>query len=106
MVNICKGQTPGKIFPKRFEQDVEKELYSAFQTIGKRAEKKISQKDYPSAMKELSLLRKPIDDFFNGVLVMVEDDKIKANRLSLLGKIAHLFFKIGDFSKITTIDKS
>lgn len=106
VVNICKGQTPGKIFPKRFEQDVEKELYSAFQTIGKRAEKKISQKDYPSAMKELSLLRKPIDDFFNGVLVMVEDDKIKANRLSLLGKIAHLFFKIGDFSKITTIDKS
>ncbi len=106
VVNISKGQIPGKIFPKRFEQDVEKELYAAFQTIGKRAEKKISQKDYASAMKELSLLRKPIDDFFNGVLVMVEEDKIKANRLSLLGKIAHLFFKIGDFSKITTIEKS
>ncbi len=106
VVNISKGQIPGKIFPKRFEQDVEKELYAAYQTIGKRAEKKISQKDYASAMKELSLLRKPIDDFFNGVLVMVEEDKIKANRLSLLGKIAHLFFKIGDFSKITTIEKS
>jgi glycyl-tRNA synthetase beta chain len=106
VVNISKGQISGKIFPKRFEQDVEKELYAAFQTIGKRAEKKISQKDYASAMKELSLLRKPIDDFFNGVLVMVEEDKIKANRLSLLGKIAHLFFKIGDFSKITTIEKS
>lgn len=106
VVNISKGQIPGRIFPKRFEQDVEKELYSAFQTIGKRAEKKISQKDYPAAMKELSLLRKPIDNFFNGVLVMVEEDKIKANRLSLLGKIAHLFFKIGDFSKITVIEKS
>jgi glycyl-tRNA synthetase beta chain len=53
-------------------------------------------------LKELSLLRKPVDEFFNGVLVMAEDEKIRNNRLSLLIKIAQLFLKIGDFSKITT----
>jgi glycyl-tRNA synthetase beta chain len=105
VVNISKGHIPGRIYPKRFEQDVERELFSAFQTINKKAEKRISQKDYPGALKEMTLLRQPIDEFFNGVLVMVEEDKIKANRLSLLGKIAHLFFKIGDFSKITTSEK-
>jgi glycyl-tRNA synthetase beta subunit len=37
------------------------------------------------------------------VLVMAEDEKIKSNRLSLLGNIAQLFLKIGDFSRIITM---
>jgi glycyl-tRNA synthetase beta chain len=53
-------------------------------------------------LKELTSLRKPVDEFFDGVMVMAEDEKVKENRLSLLANIASLFFKIGDFSKIAT----
>ncbi len=102
VVNISKSHPPGKINPKRFENPVEEKLFDAYERIGKTAEEKIAQKAYLSALKELSLLRGSVDEFFDGVMVMAEDEKVRANRLSLLANIAQLFFKIGDFSKITT----
>jgi glycyl-tRNA synthetase beta chain len=103
VVNISKSHPPGRISMKRFEKPVEKNLFVACQEIGRRAEEQIMRKDFPAALKELSLLRKPVDEFFEGVMVMAEDEKVKKNRLSLLAHIARLFFKIGDFSKITTV---
>jgi glycyl-tRNA synthetase beta chain len=102
VVNISKSHVLGEVNTRQFENACEQELFEAYGKIEKKAGEKISQKDYTSALKELSLLRKPVDEFFNGVLVMAEDEKIRNNRLSLLIKIAQLFFKIGDFSKITT----
>jgi glycyl-tRNA synthetase beta chain len=103
VVNISKSHIPGAVEPRRFENAVEVQLFDAYQKIGKKALEKISQKDYTLALRDLSLLREPVDDFFNGVLVMAEDEKIKSNRLSLLGNIAQLFLKIGDFSRIITM---
>jgi len=102
VVNISKSYPPGKVSPKRFENPAEERLFEAYERIGKTAEENIAQKAYLSALKELSLLRGAVDEFFDGVMVMAEDEKVKANRLSLLANIAQLFFKIGDFSKITT----
>ena len=102
VVNISKSHTPQKIDPRRFESNVEGRLFEAYSTIGQKATEKIAQKDYPAALKDLSSLRQPVDEFFDGVMVMAEDEKIKNNRLSLLSSISQLFFKIGDFSKMTT----
>lgn len=102
VVNISKSHTPQKIDPRRFESDVESKLFETYRTIGQKATEKIAQKDYPAALKDLSSLRQPVDEFFDGVMVMAEDEKIKNNRLSLLSCISQLFFKIGDFSKIST----
>jgi glycyl-tRNA synthetase beta chain len=102
VVNISKSHIPGKINPRLFESPVEHGLFKAFRKASEKAEDMIARKDYPPALRELSGLRKPVDEFFDGVLVMAEDERIKKNRLSLLGNIARLFFKIGDFSKITT----
>ena len=46
-------------------------------------------------------MKKPIDDFFDGVMVMVEDEAIRNNRLALLNNIGQLFLRIADFSKLT-----
>jgi len=102
VVNISKSHIPGAVDPKRFENVVEGKLFEAYQTIGKKAAERIAQKDYRLALKELSSLRKPVDDFFDGVLVMAEEKIIRKNRLSLLSHIGQIFFKIGDFSKIST----
>jgi glycyl-tRNA synthetase beta chain len=102
VVNIAKSHPPGTINPELFENPVEGRLFEAYQKILQAAEGKITEKAYRSALKELSLLRGPVDEFFDGVMVMAEDDKVKANRLSLLANIAQLFSRIGDFSKIST----
>jgi glycyl-tRNA synthetase beta chain len=51
---------------------------------------------------ELASLREPVDDFFEKILVMAKDEKIRFNRLSLLEKISRLFYEMADFSKIVT----
>ena len=45
-------------------------------------------------------MKKPIDEFFDQVMVMVEDEAIRQNRLALLDQIGKLFLKIADFSKL------
>jgi glycyl-tRNA synthetase beta chain len=49
----------------------------------------------------MTQMRKPIDTFFDKVMVMVEDEIIRNNRLALLDGIGQLFLKIADFSKLT-----
>ncbi len=49
------------------------------------------------ALIEMTKMRKPIDDFFEGVMVMVQDEAVKNNRLALLDKIGSLFLKSGRF---------
>jgi glycyl-tRNA synthetase beta chain len=46
-------------------------------------------------------MKKPIDDFFDKVMVMVEDQKIRNNRVALLNQISQLFLRIADFSKLS-----
>jgi len=62
----------------------------------------IKYNDYQSVFMELATLRKPVDDFFNKVLVMAKDDAVRFNRLSLLKEISDMFHMIADFSKIVT----
>ncbi len=102
VVNIARAHAAGAVNPQRFENPVERELYAAYLSVSQKAAEKINQKMYTLALKELASLRNPIDRFFEGVMVMAEDENIRTNRLSLLGNIAQLFFRIGDFSKITT----
>ena len=49
----------------------------------------------------MASLRGRVDAFFDGVLVMAEDPKVRSNRLALLGNIAGLFEKFADFSKLS-----
>jgi len=62
----------------------------------------ISCGDYSGVLSELARLRKPVDAFFETVLVMAEDEKVRFNRLSLLEEISTLFHDVADFSKIVT----
>jgi glycyl-tRNA synthetase beta chain len=55
---------------------------------------------YEGRLRALAGLRAPVDRFFDDVLVMAEDEKIRANRLGLLSQALSLFYRIADISKL------
>jgi len=57
-------------------------------------------KEYVALLQDLAGLQQPIDDFFDNVMVMVEDEKVRANRLLLLSKLRELFLQVADISLI------
>lgn len=81
-------------------EQVEKDLYKAYDDASDKAEKEIAAQDYAGAIATLSQLAAPIDAFFDGVMVMDKDEKIKNNRLGLLKLVDNLICQVADFSKI------
>ncbi|MDP7169358.1 MAG: hypothetical protein QF701_16660, partial [Nitrospinota bacterium] len=55
---------------------------------------------YAGVMEKVTALRPAVDRFFDEVLVMAEDEKLRRNRLALLGRVGALFTPVADFSKI------
>jgi glycyl-tRNA synthetase beta chain len=62
--------------------------------------------DYRSALSHVASLRPILAKFFDEVMVMVEDEQVRANRLGILGKIYTSFSTIADFSEIVTEGKT
>ena len=101
-MNILKGLTSTmEINPPLFSEPVEKNLYQSFLKARENISRFLSQKDYETALLEMTQMKKPIDEFFDGVMVMVEDETVRNNRLALLDEIGKVFLKIADFSKLT-----
>lgn len=80
--------------------DAEKALYAAIKTASGDAAKAVETEDFRSAMQALSILRAPVDKFFEDVLVNDEDNAVRANRLALLKAIREATGTVADFSKI------
>ena len=102
--NILKDFRNPHVDVNLLKDEAEIRLFSAFDNIKIRVEKGIAENNFNFALGELATLRPPVDAFFNNVMVMDKDEKIRFNRLSLLAEISALFHKIADFSKIVTTD--
>lgn len=81
-------------------EQVEKDLCKAYEAAASKVEKEVAAQDYADAIATLSQLAAPIDAFFDGVMVMDKDEKIKNNRLGLLKLVDNLICQVADFSKI------
>ncbi|MBZ9851979.1 glycine--tRNA ligase subunit beta [Mesorhizobium sp. CA14] len=86
--------------PALFREGAEKKLYAAVNQAEKEAGQAIQNEDFSAAMLSLSVLREPVDSFFEGVLVNDEDQAMRANRLALLARIRAATDQVADFSKI------
>ncbi len=84
----------------------EKNLAAFVETEGQKIEENRSKQKYGEALVLLSTAREPVDAFFDKVMVMVEDDKVRANRLALLQTLLREFSTIADFSEIVTEGKA
>jgi len=84
----------------------EKELIAYLEQAGPKIADYRHRKSYLDALRLLSTAREPVDKFFDKVMVMVEDERVRANRLALLQKLLSEFSTIADFSEIVTEGKA
>jgi len=102
-----KGIEPALKFeylPEAVEE--EKALMAYMERTDARVEAHRGKKEYLDALLLLSTAREPVDKFFDKVMVMVDDEKVRANRLALLRTLQKEFSTIADFSEIVTEGKA
>ena len=86
-------------------EDSEKQLAAAIPETAAAVRKLREEKNYSAALAHISRLRQPVDLFFDKVMVMVDDERVRANRLALLRDLLSEFSTIADFSEIVTEGK-
>ena len=101
-----KGITPAATFESLAESAHEEKTLAAYIEVnGPRVDALRKKKEYGDALMLLSTAREPLDTFFDKVMVMVEDERVRANRLALLRTLLREFSTIADFSEIVTEGK-
>ena len=93
--NILSQQQPAPaVDPSLFEGDAERALHKAVESAAG------SDSDDEARLRGLAGLRGPVDRFFDDVLVMAKDERIRGNRLALLRDTLALFYRIADIQKL------
>lgn len=100
LANITKGKEAAAVQSALFADDAEKNLWAAYETASVEAKKAYDACDYAAALPALRTLTQPINDYLDKVMVMVDDEAVKANRISTLLTVLDLFNIWGDFSKL------
>lgn len=98
--NITKVYEDEGVDQALFQDTVEAGLYAALLAAENVVPGLIEGRKYEDALDALVVLKAPIDAFFVGVMVMVEEEAIRRNRLALLVRVRSLFRQYADFSKI------
>ena len=90
-----------KVTKARFEDDAEKTLYNALTNAREKVTPMLEQRRYAEILNELAGLREPVDQFFDDVMVMADDEAVRNNRLALLGELRALFLDVADISRLS-----
>ena len=80
--------------------EVEHALFCAVVQAEGRVARALEADDYRTALSELASLRAPIDLFFDRIMVMDEDEKLRENRLRMLNRFVNVFQDVADFGKM------
>jgi len=99
--NIVKEPVTAPVDEALFQDKAEGELYGAYLAVHDAVAANAEHGDYLEALSGIAALKGGVDAFFDSVMVMAEDARLRANRLALLSAIARLFGNIADFTRIT-----
>jgi glycyl-tRNA synthetase beta chain len=105
IANILKKAESAATLPVNeslFDADEEKHLYAAVVALVPKHESDLANRNYESALQRLAALREPVDGYFDQVMVMADDEQVRANRLAQLGQLRSLFLDVADISCIQT----
>ena len=100
-----KARIAGQVDAPRLAEDAERALDAKRREVAPRVRGLTEQGNYEAALGEIASLRSVVDTFFDKVMVMVEDEELRANRLALLQALLNEFSTIADFSEIVTEKK-
>lgn len=99
--NILKGVDGiDKVNKELFKEGAEKNLYQKGIATKSKLNALFQNRNYLEILNLLLLMRVDIDKFFDDVLVMCDDKKLRNNRLALVSFINRLFLRFADFSEI------
>ena len=103
VANILKGEAKnGDPEPSLFREEAERALWTRALQVRGVDPPGGEERSYPSRLRELATLKPAVDRFFDDVLVMDEDERVRKNRLALLASINRLFMAVADFRQIAT----
>jgi len=88
-----------------FTEEAERELHARAAAVRKEVEQHKRAGRFREALQEIAKLRPAVDRFFDGVMVMAEDEQNRKNRLTLLSGLLSEFSTIADFSEIVTMEQ-
>lgn len=86
--------------PAQMVEAAERDLWEAFVSLQASAEVAIAERRFGAVMALLVDLKPAIDRYFDDVMVMCDDFKLRGNRLAMLSRIGHFFLELADFTKI------
>jgi glycyl-tRNA synthetase beta chain len=90
----------GSVDAALLQDDAEKKLYAGVQRVQPEVDAAFERGDFTGTLKTLAQLRDDVDAFFNDVMVMAEDVKLRNNRLALLSILHRMMNRVADISKL------
>ncbi|MDH7511762.1 MAG: glycine--tRNA ligase subunit beta [Clostridiales bacterium] len=98
--NIIRGVPSCRVAPELLAEKEERELFSTFSIIAENVQRLVDTGDFARAQNMILKMQAPLSTFFEKVLVMTEDKKIRQNRLALLHAISGLLLQVADYSQV------
>jgi glycyl-tRNA synthetase beta chain len=103
--NILKksdAAPPTNVKESLLVEPAEKALVNALHSAGPLADKLFDNDEYAASLRELAVLKAPVDDFFDSVMVNADDPALRANRLALLQALHTAMNRVADLSKLAS----
>ena len=95
-----KGERFGFVEHDNFGERLERDLYHALREASAKAAPQFQKGNYTDYLKSFAMLKGPVDAFFEGVMVMVEDAVVRHKRLNLLFELEFEMNRVADISKL------
>ena len=96
---IAHEAAPGAVDPNLFAEDAERAVFAALESARARIGA-VAERDFDTAFTAAAELAAPLEQFFEEVLVMAEDDAVRQNRLRLLLDVRDTLGQLGDLSQL------
>jgi glycyl-tRNA synthetase beta chain len=98
--NITREHRDTRVDPSKLQEPAEKRLNELSGAVTAQIDEMISERRYRSALESFAALAPELETFFKDVMVMVDDEALRRNRMSLLRKVGGAVTKVADVTKI------
>ncbi|HKO56373.1 MAG TPA: glycine--tRNA ligase subunit beta [Thermoanaerobaculia bacterium] len=100
IANITEGHDSTKVDMAKLENETERRLNELADAVVEQLGDLIAEKRYRTALESFAAMAPELEQFFKDVMVMVDDEAVRRNRMSLLRKVGNAVGRIADVTKI------